>query len=105
MKKLLLILLCLPLFYSCGADKKDQACRYDFEIVQMIDKEYYEIIKANSTISNDIFMSGLLLEGVVINVVFRFDTKTGEIKYFDLYNKEIKKEKILNYVPVINSSF
>tara|TARA_B100000925_G_C21910685_1_gene431364 strand:+ start:61 stop:276 length:216 start_codon:yes stop_codon:yes gene_type:complete len=71
----------------------------------MIDKEYYELIKENSSMANEFFIVGLLHDRTVLNVVLRFNKKTGEVKYFDLYNKEIKKEKIKNYVPAINSSF
>ena len=42
-----------------------------------------------------------MAEGSIMHIICRFDTKTGEIKYFDLLGNEIEKEEISKYKPVI----
>ena len=43
MKKLLLILLCVPLMFSC---RENEIGRYDFEIIEMLDMTFLELLEA-----------------------------------------------------------
>ena len=106
MKKLLLLLLCVPLMFSCGEDKtnKDdnEIGRYDFEIIEMMDASLIDAIQAAGDISPSLVAGGLMQEGSIIHVICKFDTKTGKIEYFDLLGNEMKKKEISRYKPRIN---
>jgi len=102
MKKLLLILLCLPMIFSCGDKEDNEIGRYDFEVIEMMDASFFEAIQEAGDISPSIVAGGLMEEGSIMHIIFRCDTKTGEIKYFDLLGNEIEKEEISKYKPVIN---
>ena len=96
MKKLLLLLLCVPLMFSCG---EKEIGRYDFEIIEMIDMSFVEEIESSNSISPRMY--GDAIKAGIKHIICRFDTKTGEIKYFDLLGNEIEKEEISKYKPLI----
>ena len=97
MKKLLLLLLCAPLIFSCG---ENEIGRYDFQIIEMIDMTFLELLEDAGDISPSLVAGGIKTGSK--HVICRFDTKTGEIKYFDLLGNEMEKEEISKYKPLIN---
>ena len=102
MKKLLLLLLCVPLIFSCGKEENNEIGRYNFEIIEMMEPSFWNVLEEAGNTSPSMIASALMSEGTMIHVIFRFDTKTGDIKYFDLIGNEIEKEDLSKYKPLIN---
>lgn len=101
MKKLLLILLCVTLIFSCGEKEGNKIGRYDFEIIEMMDRSLLDVIQVTGDISPSLVAGVLMEEGSMIHVICKFDTKTGEIEYFDLLGNEMKEKEISKYKPLI----
>tara|TARA_B110000196_G_C20478672_1_gene356980 strand:- start:97 stop:489 length:393 start_codon:yes stop_codon:yes gene_type:complete len=92
----------VPLLFSCGEKEDNEIGRYDFEIIEMMDASLIDVIQAAGDISPSLVAGGLLQEGIIIHVICKFDTKTGEIEYFDLLGNEMKEKEILRYKPLID---